>query len=242
MARCDRCGNDYDKSFTVSRGGTVAHLRQLRVRDLDAGSRMCALQVQDHRPRGGGERQILLLRPLRDEVGCRRIARPRGRARRLNHRSGRESSGAGVRGRFGRTSAKRRSVGGRVQRAAHRSILVALQRGEEDLHMGAGADLAVDPDVPARLLHEAISHRQPESRPLSRILRREEGVEHAVDMLVRDAAAGVGDYQRDIGARRATSAPNPAATSSFPVRMQSRPPCGIASRALTTRLSRTLSS
>jgi hypothetical protein len=23
MARCDRCGNDYDKSFTVSRGGTV---------------------------------------------------------------------------------------------------------------------------------------------------------------------------------------------------------------------------
>ena len=21
MARCDRCGNDYDKSFTVSRGG-----------------------------------------------------------------------------------------------------------------------------------------------------------------------------------------------------------------------------
>ncbi len=23
MARCDRCGNDYDKSFTVSRGGSV---------------------------------------------------------------------------------------------------------------------------------------------------------------------------------------------------------------------------
>jgi Rieske Fe-S protein len=22
MARCDHCGNDYDKSFTVSRGGT----------------------------------------------------------------------------------------------------------------------------------------------------------------------------------------------------------------------------
>jgi len=23
MARCDHCGNDYDKSFTVSRGGSV---------------------------------------------------------------------------------------------------------------------------------------------------------------------------------------------------------------------------
>ena len=23
MARCDHCGNDYDKSFTVSRGGTT---------------------------------------------------------------------------------------------------------------------------------------------------------------------------------------------------------------------------
>ena len=32
MARCDVCGNDYDKSFQIVQGRQVAHFRQLRMR------------------------------------------------------------------------------------------------------------------------------------------------------------------------------------------------------------------
>ena len=68
MAQCEVCGNNYDKSFEVIHGGTVAHVRQLRVRHSSARADVCALPLQDRRPRHRGERHVLLLRALREEI------------------------------------------------------------------------------------------------------------------------------------------------------------------------------
>ena len=59
MARCEVCGNDYDKSFEVrlAGGGDAAHV-------FDSFG-WCALRLQDHRTRRGSRRFDVLLRPLR---------------------------------------------------------------------------------------------------------------------------------------------------------------------------------
>jgi hypothetical protein len=74
MAICDHCGNDHDKAFKVSMNGHHAHVRQLRVRDPDDGAALRALRLRDHRPRGGGRRQVFLLRALREARGRSRLA------------------------------------------------------------------------------------------------------------------------------------------------------------------------
>jgi hypothetical protein len=38
MAKCEQCGNDYDKSFEVRMGGRTMIFRQFRMRDPYAGA------------------------------------------------------------------------------------------------------------------------------------------------------------------------------------------------------------
>jgi hypothetical protein len=143
MARCDRCGKRLRQSFTVSPTTDRSHtFDSFVVRDLDARSRVRALQVQDHRPWGGGERQILLLRPTAQRSRGSGGLRDREDARAADHRSGWGEQRAAARGRVGRASAKRRSVRPQAPPAEGRArdpSSLRLQCGEEDLHVGAGA-------------------------------------------------------------------------------------------------------
>ena len=88
---------------------------------------------------------------------------------------------------------ERRGGGGRC-------LGLALGRRQIELDRGAVADLAVDPDMPARLLDEAVDHAQPEARALADFLGGEERLEHLVLHLLGHAGAGVADGKHHIGA------------------------------------------
>ena len=75
MARCDVCGNEYDKAFTVT-AARQRHVRFLRMRDPRAGADLRALRVPDHRPRRRARRRLLLLRALRQANRRERDRRP----------------------------------------------------------------------------------------------------------------------------------------------------------------------
>ena len=77
MAKCEVCGNVYDKTFTRDHDGREhSRLRRLRVRHPRPRSPMPPLRVHDHRPRHGEREPVLLLRPLRGEGGRSRPGRP----------------------------------------------------------------------------------------------------------------------------------------------------------------------
>ena len=60
------------------------------------------------------------------------------------------------------------------------------------------ADLALDPDLAARLVREAEDLAEAEAGALADRLGREEGLERALEHLGGHAAAGVGDADPDI--------------------------------------------
>ena len=64
--------------------------------------------------------------------------------------------------------------------------------------------LAVEVDVAARLLDEAVDHAEAEPAADPRPLGGEEGLEGALEHLRRHAVAGVGDGEQDVGARPQT--------------------------------------
>ena len=70
-----------------------------------------------------------------------------------------------------------------AQRACHlrhgERAVVGRQAGQVELHRRAVAHFAVDLDVAARLLHEAVDLRQPEAGALADVLGREERLEGA---------------------------------------------------------------
>src|SRR5947209_5462849 len=76
------------------------------------------------------------------------------------------------------------------------------RRGQPDGEGGAAPDGAVDLDLAAVLLDDAIADRQAEAdvRPL--VLGGEEGLEDALLDLGRDALAGVGDGEADLPVAR----------------------------------------
>lgn len=78
MAKCDACGNDYDKAFHVVARGKTHYVRQLRVRDPRARAGLRALRRAHHRPRPGEERPDVLLRSLR-QAGGREVTVPERR-------------------------------------------------------------------------------------------------------------------------------------------------------------------
>ena len=62
--------------------------------------------------------------------------------------------------------------------------------------------LGIDLHVPARLLDEAVDHREPEARALALRLGGEERLEDLLDQLRRHAASGVGDGEHHVAAGR----------------------------------------
>jgi len=86
----------------------------------------------------------------------------------------------------GRARARRR-LDGRLRRA-----------GQIDLDGRAVADLAVDLDMAVALLHEAVSHAQPEARALAFGLRGEERIECALDDILRHACSCVSNGQHHV--------------------------------------------
>ena len=69
MARCDRCGNDYDKSFTVSREGKMHTFDSFEcaLSMLAPECAHCKCKIIGHGVEAMGRFEILLLRPLRGE-------------------------------------------------------------------------------------------------------------------------------------------------------------------------------
>ena len=111
-----------------------------------------------------------------------------------------------------------------VQRPARRS-----SRGERKRQREARAltDRAVAGNRAAVLLDDAVGDRQPQAGALADVLRREERIVDARQLLGRNARAGVADLDRR---RRLASAR---------VTIVSQPPFGMASRALRNRFRNT---
>jgi hypothetical protein len=65
MAVCEHCGNEYDKILSGHQGRQDPQFRQFRVRHPCTCAIMRSLRRQDHGPRPGERRHVLLLRPLR---------------------------------------------------------------------------------------------------------------------------------------------------------------------------------
>ena len=91
-----------------------------------------------------------------------------------------------------------RELGG----AASRELAFVLARvgGQEHAKASALTELALDADMAAALLDDPEHGREPEPGPFAALLGREEGFEDVVEELGRDAGAGVGDLERDVGA------------------------------------------
>ena len=80
MARCETCGNDYDKAFQVSMNGSTHTFDSFECRDPRARADLRELRHSYCRPRPGEGRHVLLLRAhcaevvgvtgLRDRVGA----------------------------------------------------------------------------------------------------------------------------------------------------------------------------
>ena len=69
MAKCDLCGNDYNKAFTVVQQRCHSYLRQFPVRHSRNGSRLRPLRLSNHQPRNRESGRVLLLRALRKNAG-----------------------------------------------------------------------------------------------------------------------------------------------------------------------------
>ena len=95
-------------------------------------------------------------------------------------------------------------------------------------------------DLAARLLDEAVGHRQAQAGALPGRLGGEEGFEGARQHLGRHALAGVGHFDQDVFARAGTSGGSALPASTLAARMVSVPLPAIASRALMARFSSTL--
>jgi hypothetical protein len=93
-----------------------------------------------------------------------------------------------------------RSVEPAPGRSASRRVVVDAR--QVDLEGRPQPELAVHPDAPAALLHDAEDRREPEARALPLLLRREERLEDPRERRLVDAAAGVGDREHHVGARR----------------------------------------
>ena len=92
-------------------------------------------------------------------------------------------------------------------------------------------------DLAARLVGEAENLAEAEAGALADRLGGEEGLEHALEMLGRHAAAGVGDADADIVAGRGCRRPRCLGQGDVvDVRCAASPLPSIASRALTARL------
>ena len=74
--------------------------------------------------------------------------------------------------------------------------------GKVDLERRAVPGLAVDPDVPAALLDDAVHGRQPEPGALAGRLGREERLERVLRTVGVHAAAGVAHREHHVLARR----------------------------------------
>ena len=72
---------------------------------------------------------------------------------------------------------------------------------EVDLEGRTHSDFAVDAYVAVALLHDAVHHGEPQSRPLASLLGGEERFEDAVPDLPGDPRARVADRQEHMGAR-----------------------------------------
>jgi hypothetical protein len=69
---------------------------------------------------------------------------------------------------------------------------------QEDGDQGAPANLAVEADVTAGLLDEAVDDAEPEPGPLARLLGREERFEDVLGDVAAYSDSGIGNRQRDI--------------------------------------------
>ena len=76
MARCDQCGNDYDKSFEVTMAGHTMTFDSSSAR-FRRSRQLAALRQPHHRARCRAKWHDLLLRALRQEGRRNRLARPR---------------------------------------------------------------------------------------------------------------------------------------------------------------------
>ena len=77
MARCDQCGNDYDKSFEVTMAGHTMTFDSFECAISGARANLPALRQPHHRARCRAKWHHLLLRALRQEGRRNRLARPR---------------------------------------------------------------------------------------------------------------------------------------------------------------------
>jgi len=67
MARCEQCGNDYDKSFEVTMGGRTMIFDSFECAIQALAPTCPPLRLPHHRAWGRAQRHYLLLRPLRQE-------------------------------------------------------------------------------------------------------------------------------------------------------------------------------
>src|SRR5205823_848690 len=70
-----------------------------------------------------------------------------------------------------------------------------------DVEARAETDMALDDDVAAILLHDAVHHRETEARALATLLVRVERLEHAGERLEVHPRAGVAHAQEHVAAR-----------------------------------------
>ncbi len=141
----------------------------------------------------------------------------------------------------------RSPAGDALRRVAARARLGlgSLVARQVDLEHGALVRRAVDKDEAAGLLDDAVDRRQAEPGAGADLLGREERLEDALDVLLRDADPGIGDLDQHVVAGRHGLGAAPRTASSCAtllVRIVSVPPSVIASRALTARLMMTCSS
>ena len=139
----------------------------------------------------------------------------------------------------------RRRLGRAVRgRGVGLDLLLGMMPRQEDVERGALTGLGVDIDEAAGLLDDAVDRRQAEAGALADFLGREERLEDLVDDVGGNAGAGVGDVDPARSPPPACPCRRAGRHSSavtLAVRTVSLPPSGIASRALTARLTITCS-
>src|SRR3984885_339291 len=67
-----------------------------------------------------------------------------------------------------------------------------------DFHRGSLSDLAVDADMAARLLHEAIDLAETKAGAMANLLSRKERLEHAAHCVFSHPAAGIAHTHHDV--------------------------------------------
>ena len=102
------------------------------------------------------------------------------------------------------------AAGGHGRQSPGRGLGIAVRRvaGQIDTEVGAPSWRAVDDDEAAGLADDAVDGRQPKPGTGADFLGREEGLEDAPDVLLRDAGAGVHHLdQRIVSGRHQLGAP-----------------------------------